>query len=156
MRSQTKSCKFSFSSTNNFTSKHFTNLLNKFNAKYYYNPRVKINEINLLCLNRKGYPDSLKLLELMRKKKNLPTDHLFCACSKTLFHIRNGFESRCGYIQFAAYTYILNIPVQNQEPGSFLLLFLFCFLAFFFAFYRVCFSLFSTQKNAINLMKICA
>ena len=32
-RSETKPCKFSFSSSNSFTSKHSTNLLNKFNAK---------------------------------------------------------------------------------------------------------------------------
>jgi len=54
MWSETKLCKFSFSSTNNFTSKHSTNLLNKINSKYYYNPRVKINEVNLLCPNREG------------------------------------------------------------------------------------------------------
>ena len=71
MRSQTKSCKFSFSSTNNFTSKHFTNLLNKFNAKYYYNPRVEINEVNLLCPNKEEYLYSLKLLELIKKKNDL-------------------------------------------------------------------------------------
>ena len=54
MRSETKSCKFSFSSSNSFTSKHSTSLLNRFNSKYYHNPRVKINEINLLCPSKRG------------------------------------------------------------------------------------------------------
>ena len=54
IRSETKSCKFSFSSSNSFTSKHSTSLLNRFNSKYYHNPRVKINEINLLCPSKRG------------------------------------------------------------------------------------------------------